>query len=288
MTAVRHLIRSGALSVAIALAAPASPASAAAITFNTALPLSRSEAIYRQQVTITRATDTLGALSRELTIIEAASVAGYGLTRRTAVFGVLPFVHIDREIGSADFEATDFGDAKLFVRHEILRADRRGGTLRVAPFAGVSAPTGDKGRTGDGSLDFFGGLIGTVATADWALDAQIQYVANREADDFERGDEASLDVSFQRRLSPLRLASGAGGFLFGVVEIRAVRFDKDRFSGVADLNSGGGQVLIAPGVQYAAKRWIAEAAFRIPIVNDLNGDALEPDYAVITSLRFNF
>ncbi len=58
--------------------------------------------------------------------------------------------------------------------------------------------------------------------------------------------------------------------------------------GVDDPNSGGIQVFVSPGVQYAAKRWIAEAAVRIPVVNDLNGDALEPDYSIITSLRVNF
>lgn len=272
----------------IVLAMLVSPASGAAITFNTALPLSRNEAVYRQQFAITRASDNLAASSRDLTIVEVASVVGYGLTRRTAVFGVLPVIHIDREFGSAEFEATDFGDARLFARHEVLRVDRPGGTLRIAPFVGASLPTGDEDTTGDGSLDVFGGLIGTLATADWVFDAQLQYTANREANGFERGDEASFDASLQYRMLPRRLGPDAGGFLFGVVEFRVVELDEDRVSGVVDPNSGGRQIFVAPGLQYAAKRWIAEAAVRIPVVNDLNGDALEPDYAVVTSLRFNF
>ena len=276
------------LSVALVAACFAAAANAAPITFNTALPVSKGEVLFRQQFIVTRAGENLLGVSRNLTTLQGVSVVGYGPARRTAVFGVLPVVHVDREIGSTNTEATGLADAKLFARYEIIRADRPRRTFRLSPFAGVTVPTGDEGETGDGSLDVFGGLIATLATTDWVFDSQAQYVANREANGFERGDQASFDASLQYRLLPSRLASNTSGFLFAVIEANVSYLDEDRLFGVDDPNSGGVVVSVSPGVQYAAKRWIAEAAVRIPVVADLNGNALEPDYSIITSLRINF
>lgn len=276
------------LHVAFFAVSLAGAANAAPITFNTALPVSKGEALFRQQFIVTRASDNLLGVSRSVTTFQSVSVAGYGPARRTAVFGVLPVLHIDQEIGPANMETTGLGDAKLFARYEIFRADRPGRTLRISPFAGVTLPTGDKGETGDGSLDIFGGLIATVATTDWVFDGQAQYVANREANDFERGDQASFDASLQYRLLPNRLGANTSGFLFGVIEANVSYLDEDRIFGVEDSNSGGVVVSVTPGVQYAAKRWIAEAAVRIPVAAGLNGNALTPDYSVIASLRVNF
>ena len=43
-----------------------------------------------------------------------------------------------------------------------------------------------------------------------------------------------------------------------------------------------------PVLQYVTKRWIVEAAVQVPIVQDLNGTALENDYVVRVSFRVNF
>jgi len=264
------------------------PVSAAPITFNTALPVSKGEALIRQQFVYSRSSDRLNGVSRSVSTFRAVSVVGYGPTRRAAIFGVLPVVHVDREIGPANFEATGLGDAIVFGRYEVYRADGPGRTLRIAPFAGATIPTGEESETGDGSLDFFGGLIGTVASADWVFDSQVQYVVNREANGFGRGDQASADASLQYRLLPNSLSSNSKGFLFGAIETNVTYLDEDRFFGVDDANSGGVLVSVSPGIQYAAKRWIAEAAVRIPVAADLNGSALEPDYSVIASVRVNF
>ncbi len=120
------------------------------------------------------------------------------------------------------------------------------------------------------------------------FDSQIKYVINNEAEGFERGDMASADASLQFRLYPQSISAISEGFLFGVLEANVTHFDEDRFAGVNKPSSGGVQVLVSPGVQYAQKRWIAETAVRIPVINDFNGDALEQDYSIIVSLRTNF
>ncbi len=116
----------------------------------------------------------------------------------------------------------------------------------------------------------------------------VNYKANTEANDFEFGDVARLDASLQYRLWPPSLKSGVPGFLYGVLEADFIHQDKNRSGGVKDPNSGGTRLFLVPGLQYVTKRWIVEAAVQLPIVQDLNGTALENDYIVRAGFRFNF
>ena len=131
-------------------------------------------------------------------------------------------------------------------------------------------------------------MIATFASTQWALDTQLRYDVNREADGFERGDSTSIETSFQYRLAPGRVTKDTKAFVFGVLELSANHDDRDRMGGVTDPNSGGFQLYLTPGLQYATRRWIADLGVKIPIVNDLNGTALEPDYSILTSIRINF
>jgi len=261
---------------------------AAPIASNTALPLSADEIIIREQFVMTHSSDNISGTRRKVNRFESRTVLGYGLTSKFALFGVLPIVNIDREFGNVRASEFGLGDAALFARYEVFRSDRPGRTLRIAPYAGVRLPTGRDGKTGDGSVDVFGGVIATFASTQWVLDTQFRYDFNREADGFERGDSTRFDTSFQYRLAPGRVTKDTKAFVFGVIELSANQYDHDRLGGVTDPNSGGFQLYVTPGLQYATRRWIADLGVKVPIVNDLNGTALEPDYSILTSIRINF
>lgn len=261
---------------------------AAPITFNTALPVSKGEVLARQQFIVTNLSDRLGGMKRDVTVRAGVSVLGYGVTPKLAIFGVAPLVKIDRETGAVSRNFTGLGDATLFARYEIYRNDTPGKTVRIAPFVGATLPTGRTGKTGDGSVDGFAGLIFTAASINWNFDSQVKYVANTRANGFARGDTLSADASLQYRLLPKTIAANTDAFLYGVLEANVTQLQRDRLGGVINPNSGGTQAFLSPGLQYATKRWIAETALKIPVVNNLHGTALEPDYSLVTSLRFNF
>jgi len=261
---------------------------AAPIASNTALPLSADEIIIREQFVMTHSSDNISGTRRKVNRFESRTVLGYGLTSKFALFGVLPIVNIDREFGNVRASEFGLGDAALFARYEVFRSDRPGRTLRIAPYAGVRLPTGRDGKTGDGSVDVFGGVIATFASTQWVLDTQFRYDFNREADGFERGDSTRFDTSFQYRLAPGRVTKDTKAFVFGVIELSANQYDRYRLGGVTDPNSGGFQLYVTPGLQYATRRWIADLGVKVPIINDLNGTALEPDYSILTSIRINF
>ena len=274
------------LLLAVCFAVPVSWA--APIATNTALPVSAGEIIVREQLVTTHSSDSLGGMKRQVDRFEARTVLGYGLTSKLAVFGVLPLVNVDRTFGAASTSDFGLGDAALFARYEVFRSDKPGRTFRIAPFAGLRVPTGRDGKTGDGSLDVFGGLIATVASTQWVLDSQLRYGLNRKADGFERGNSTSLETSFQYRLSPEKVTQDTNAFVYGVLEISANYYDRNRVNDVTDPDSGGFQLYLTPGLQYATRRWIVDLGVTIPIVNDLHGTALEPDYSILTSIRVNF
>ncbi|MCH8155707.1 MAG: transporter, partial [Proteobacteria bacterium] len=90
------------------------------------------------------------------------------------------------------------------------------------------------------------------------------------------------------RLWPRELGSGVPGFLYGVLEANLIHRDKDQVSGTNDPDSGGLSLFILPGLQYVTKRWIVETGVQIPVVQDLNGTALEKDTIFRAGFRLNF
>ena len=96
--------------IAVTLSAHAAP-----ITFNTALPVSKGEIILRQQLIVSQSSDSLGSVARDVTVIKGVSVIGYGAARGLAVFGVLPVVNIDRDIGGIESSATGLDNSSLGV-----------------------------------------------------------------------------------------------------------------------------------------------------------------------------
>lgn len=280
--------RAGGVLIGAALSCVATVAAAAPIATNTALPLGDKGVVLREQIMFMRASDTQSGLSRELERMELRTTAGYGVTRNLAVFATVPYADINTNMGGNRNSVSGIGDAMMFARYEVYNVNRPGGTLRVAPFLGMRLPTGEEGKTGDGSVDAFGGLVVTLASVDWELDSQIRYDLNREADNFDRGNVVTLDSSLQYRLAPGAIDAATEGFLFGVLELSAGWSGRNESSGVEDPNSGGFQLFLTPGVMYATRRWMADFGVRVPVVNDLNGTALEPDVVVVTSIRFNF
>ena len=78
------------------------------------------------------------------------------------------------------------------------------------------------------------------------------------------------------------------GFLYGVLEANLIHREKDEAGGRSNPDSGGTTLLLSPGLQYVTKRWIVEGGVQVPVVQDLNGNALEADYIARFGFRVNF
>lgn len=267
--------------------------SAAPVTFNTALPVSQKEIIWREQFVYKKSEDANGNSFGAATLM---SVLGYGVTPDLAIFGVLPYTRrfLDASTGNS------LGDARIFGRYTIYKHDFTGGTFRIAPFVGLEVPTGEDQESdaqgvlptplqkGSGAWDYFGGLISTYASIDYNLDAQISYQNNGEDHGIEGGDIFRADASFQYRIFPKEINGDVQGYTYALLESNFVYEDKMRVNGVDNANSGGTRLYLTPGLQYAAKRWIGEVAVQIPVTQNLNGTNREDGYIIRTGFRINF
>ncbi len=282
----------------------ANVSTAGPITFNSALPVSEGVGILRSQVKLVRKTGDPTAQNRDMTVTAIPVVLAYGVSPRLAIFGVLPYVdkRMDITMGTTRIHrnAQGLGDAMFFARYTVYQVDRPGDTFRIAPFAGLKAPTGSHSRQdafgllprplqpGSGSWDLFAGVAITRQTLDWEFDIASSYRLNTEASGFEFGDEARLDTSYQYRVLPQTLESSSSGFTYVVLESNLIWNGKNRSLNIADPNSGGLTWNIAPGLQYVTARLVLETTVQIPVVQNLNGTALESDWTWTTGFRWNF
>ena len=254
----------------------AGTAQAAPLTFNTALPISKNEYILREQLIIS---NSVG----DLTETNIVSTLVYGVSPNFAVFGTIPYTNIDSKTN----DKQGIGNSKIFGRYTIYQNDFQGGTFRIAPFAGVKIPT-NQDNIGTESWDVFSGIVVTYGSVDWELDGQVSYQINTESNQFEAGDVARADISLQYRILPLILNANTDSFINAVLEVNLIDTGQSKTNGISDLDSGGTTLFLAPGLQYVAERYIAEIGVQIPVIQNLNGTALENDYIFRTGLRINF
>ena len=248
-------------------------------TFNTALPVGEDEFVFREQFVLDQSGDDPSGANRDRTAMSAVSVLGYGVNRTLALFGVVPYVDKRLELtenGSRRARsARGLGDINLFGRYTAFKKDWLGRTFRIAPFAGIEAPTGDDDerdafgslpksvQLGSGSWDPFAGVVASYQTLDFEIDAQASYKANTEANDFEFGDIARLDASVQYRLWPRTLGSGIPGFLYGVLEANLIYQDENENGAIRKVGRhqpfwpvhGLQEGLAGQDLPYRAVRW---------------------------------
>ncbi len=274
------------------------------ITFNTALPVAKSQGIFRGQYVFFRATGDPTSLDRNVTVHAVPGILAYGLTPRMAIFGIVPYFHKSLELNTNSGRITragsGVGDALFIGRLTAYALDRAGSTIRFAPFAGLKTPTGRHNQSdrfgrlpqplqpGSGSWDGLGGVSFTWQTTAWEFDADGGYRRNTEADSFRFGDQAFANVSFQYRLWPRELGSGVPAFLYAVVESNLGYQARSRVAGILDRNSGGGRWDIDFGLQYVTARYVIEGIIQIPTVERLHGTELGSDYQMSVGFRWNF
>ncbi len=293
-----------ALASLIAGISATSSALSAPVTFNTALPVGGGEFVARGLVVVNESGKDPSGADRDRRATSFVSVLGYGVTNKLAMFGVVPYVDKDLDVtvngNRINRSESGLGDVSVFGRYTVVQHDQPGRTFRVAPFFGVKAPTGNDNesdefgrlppsvQSGTGAWDVFGGIVGTYQTFDFQTDGQVSYRINNEANNFEPGNVFRLDGSLQYRLSPKILGDGVPNFLYGVLETNFIYRDKNKLNGTDNDNSGGTTVFLSPGLQYVTKRLIVEGVVQLPVIQDLNGNALENDYVVRAGVRFNF
>ena len=171
---------------------------------------------------------------------------------------------------------------------------------QFALLGGIKAPTGDSTLTnsegepvepsataGTGGWDGQVGLAYTLPlAAALTLDASAIYTLRGEAHDYRLGNRLDLGSSLA-----WRLFGDAATFpqTSLVMEATLRHVAKSEDGGQADDGTGGTVLFLSPGVKVSFTQQLgASLGVQIPIVQNLNGDALETDFRLITGISYTF
>lgn len=289
----------------LSLVALGGRAYAAPINSNTAFSPHKEEGIIREQMRLLNAGDDSSSMDRDLRVVALNSVFIYGLTERWT--GILNVPLLDKSLdvttplGRRERGDSGVGDLRTLIKYRLYTDDQLGKTDRLGLFGGVEWPTGRDNESdalgelpaplqlGSGSYDFIAGTVWTTQVLSWELDIDLGYKLNTEANDFEFGDVIFSNISYQQRLLPKTLPDfGVPSYLYGVIELNGAYADRNEISDIEDSNSGGTTVFLSPGLQWVTTQWVMEASLQLPVVQNLNGQALETDYAANLGFRYRF
>lgn len=272
-------------------------AAAAPINTDTALPVHQGELLWREQVRFLKAEDA----TRDLEVIAVPSVLVYGFTEKFALIGIAPYLDKTFKAGGVERGDSGLGDVTLLGRYQVFQLDRPGETFRAQLLGGLKFPTGKDderdtlGRLpqplqlGSGSYDPIVAGVLTWQRLRWQADFDVTYKINTEANDFRFGNTLAQDAAFQYRLWPWQLPErGVPHFVYGVIELNGVWAERSELSGSKIGASGGYTLFLSPGLQYVAKRWVAEVSVQLPVVQELNGGQLKTDFILAGGFRIQF
>ncbi len=179
-------------------------------------------------------------------------------------------------------------DLTLSVKRRFYQNDFLGGGVQAAFLGGLKLPTGDNDQRDDqgnllpralqlgtGSLDVPVGLVLTAFKGRMGFTSDFLYQFNNESDGFRFGDQTKVDLAVGYRVFPREYGSFQDKVLNAYLELNASVDKRASLNGQDLLNTGGTTVFLTPGIQWVlSPRFLVEAAFQIPVVQNLNGTQL--------------
>lgn len=227
-------------------------------------------------------------------------VAPYGLTPRTVVFAGIPYLWKTFERSGVEDSNNGFGDLFLMVKQEILARDFVAGNRRLAVFAGASFPTGEtqeRGaplppplRLGLGTVNLTGQANYSYVNNRFGYHGAVAYTAAAASRfDVRTGDRFRYDLALGYRLFPAVYRTLKDITLAAYLELNGAVQQPSTQDGDPLLDTGGHTLFLSPGLQLIPlQNWAIEASFQLPIVRELRGTQLGPDWSVAVGARAVF
>jgi len=170
----------------------------------------------------------------------------------------------------------------------------------VSLLAGIKLPTGKtdcllsngeplepSSQPGTGAVDFMTGVAySRFLDAHITIDASAAYTFRTEHDDFKVGDRFDAGVALAYRLTD-DINSFPNISVFG--EVAYTQIWKDQEGGVANPNSGGETLYLAPGVRVRFNPTMSlTVSPAFPVWQNLDGDQVEMKYKVSAMMSIAF
>ena len=228
-------------------------------------------------------------LDQRITTTLLPVVIPYNITTKGVAGIIIPTVFKEVQKGGMRVSSSGLGDISLFAKYVVLQIDRPGETFRLAPKAVLKFPTGDEKGTpplGNGSADVSFGVVAAWLRGRFGVYTEDLYRVNGEANGRALGNGLAYNLALGYRLLPIVYETYPAQQVNAYLELNGSWTQKDKLKG-RNLSDSGGHVLsLSPGIQYIPlSRLLVEASLQVPLVKDLNGTQLEPDWTVNAGIR---
>ena len=202
---------------------------------------------------------------------------------------ILPFMDIKLKSDTQDISSSGIGDLRLFAKYLLYQFDRKNKTIRVASKWGIKLPSGDEDEVpalGTGSTDYFFTTVAGWLEDRIGLFVEGIYNLNTSKDQVDFGNSFSYNLAFGYRLLPAVYETYPSPQLNAYLEINGTTANKNKVNDQRVENSGGTTIFLSPGLQYVGgRRWLIEASFQYPIINEPNGTQLATDWSLSLGTR---
>jgi len=202
---------------------------------------------------------------------ELALELTYGLTGDWAAGIDIPY--IDQSNGSNS--ASGQGDLSVFTKYRFWRDDGPGLQQSMAVALQIETDTGDD-AVNSGSTDGVLGLTYGYEGRKWYRWAAARYRFNGENDaGAQQGDKLLLDLVGGIRMKRT-------GYLepdtVWILELNGESTQNTQLNGLDQLNSGGTEWFVSPGIFWTKRNFAVKAGIQVPVASNLNGNQQETDY----------
>ena len=278
----------------VAAALPFATPAHAQLTFPGASPISAGNVIVRAQPEFTQGTDGVRSVFDKNVLIYGASPDLAFIVQNTSIIANSANVGSGGQVHQAT--AVGFGDTLLEGRYTVFQRDGIGSTFRVAPFIGVSIPTGmddanaelsRAGQPGTGAWASRDALTASYQTLYWNGGAEVGYQANENADGYRFGNTFFADLGFHYLLWPSNLEGDVPAELYASLEANYTSQTANRASGAKVAGTGGQMLLLDPGLIYTRRKYSISFTALLPAYEHVRDNGSRYSFGGVLFFRYS-
>ena len=283
-----------ALCGAIAALLCAAPARAQ-LTFPGASPISAGNVIVRTQPEYVGYSQGASSAFDKNVLIYGASPSLAFIVQNTTL--IANSADIPSAGGATQHEtAFGLGDTLLEGRYTIFRQDGIGSTFRIAPFIGVSVPTGmDNANTalprgiqpGTGAWASRDALTATYQTLFWNGGVEVGYQANATSAGYQFGNTFFADAGVHYLLWPGKLEGEVPTERYASLESNYTSQVANRAGGRKVPGTGGQLLLVDPGLIYTKRLYSVSFTALLPAYEQVRQGGARYTFGAVLFLRYS-
>jgi hypothetical protein len=244
---------------------------AAGISIDAGLTPAENRWILRSQMRVMERKNDPGSANREMTMHIFPLVVAYGLRSDATVMVRQALVRREMTMGGTTSLKTGLADLLVMAKFRLIRVNKPGYTIGVAPTLGLEVPSGQEeftSNTWDLNMGCF--VSGRIRSLGADLDARYSWAGMAKTGDTTRdpGDDISAEgaLAYQIPVGP-----NADYAVAPVVECSYRKTSPDREDGVEIAGTGESVLLLSPGVKVTRGSLVLEGLIQYPVWQDQVG-----------------